>query len=272
MAKNIYFRRLIASTNISLLSMPRYFIRCAYDGTRFIGWQTQPNGKSVQAVFENCLATVLRQTIRLTGAGRTDTGVHATQYYAHFDTDQLLSSPECLALVNSLNSILPDDIAVYDIFEVGHDLHARFSAISRTYEYQIIRKKNPFLVHKAWLLRFPLDVDLMNRGAASLKNFSDFACFSKSHTQVKTTLCRVSEAYWIEEGNLLRFTITADRFLRNMVRAIVGTLVDLGRHRIALQDLERIIESGERSKAGQSVPAHGLCLTRIQYPADSGVR
>jgi tRNA pseudouridine38-40 synthase len=246
--------------------MPRYFIHLAYDGTAYHGWQIQPNGITVQQVLNDALSTILRQPLMAHGAGRTDTGVHARQFYAHFDPEQSFSSEECKQLVFSLNGILPEDIAVYEVFPVKPDSHARFSAISRTYEYIISQHKDPFLVNRAWFNTRQLDIDLMNLGAAILPEYDDFACFSKSNTQVNTYRCRITQAAWKKDGNLLKFTITADRFLRNMVRAIVGTLTELGLKKITLDDLIKIIESGDRKMAGFSVPAQGLYLTKIQYP------
>ncbi|MBE0664149.1 MAG: tRNA pseudouridine(38-40) synthase TruA [Bacteroidales bacterium] len=246
--------------------MPRYFIYLAYDGTAYHGWQIQPNGITVQQVLNDALSTVLRKPIMAHSAGRTDTGVHARQFYAHIDVGQRISSEECEQLVFSLNGILPKDIAVYEVFQVNPDMHARFSAISRTYEYIISRSKDPFLVNRAWFNTRQLDIDLMNQGAAILLEYNDFACFSKSNTQVKTYICSIMHARWEQHEQLLTFKITADRFLRNMVRAIVGTLTELGRGKISLNDLRRIIETGDRKLAGFSVPAEGLFLTEIKYP------
>jgi tRNA pseudouridine38-40 synthase len=248
------------------LQMPRYFIQLAYNGTAYHGWQLQPNGLTVQQVLNEALSTILRQTVMAHGAGRTDTGVHARQFFAHIDLEKSFSSEECKQLVFSLNGILPKDIAVYEVFPVKLDSHARFSATSRTYEYIISQRKDPFLVNRAWFNSQQLDIDLMNQGAALLMEYNDFACFSKSKTQVKTTNCRITHAAWESDGHLLKFTITADRFLRNMVRAIVGTLTELGRGRITINDLKRIIESGDRRLAGFSAPADGLYLIRIFYP------
>lgn len=246
--------------------MPRYFIRLAFDGTAYNGWQIQPNGISVQQVVSNSLTTALREKIIVTGAGRTDTGVHAKEYYAHFDLEKQLKTEECRQLQYSLNGLLPSDIAVYDVFPVEPDLHARFSAISRTYEYLISKRKDPFLVNRAWFNCQHLDIDLMNKGAAILMEYNNFQCFSKSNTQVKTYKCHIMQANWNAEGHLMIFTIKADRFLRNMVRAIVGTLTELGLGRISLGGLREIIESGDRSMAGASVPAMGLYLIGVEYP------
>ncbi len=246
--------------------MQRYFIRLAFDGTAYNGWQMQANAISVQQVLQDALSTVLRKGIKITGAGRTDTGVHARQYFSHFDIETFLALDECRQLTQSLNGLLPKDIAVQEVFPVVNGLHARFSAVLRTYEYLMSHHKDPFLVNRAWFNYQHFDVELMNKGAAIMMEYSEFSCFSKSNTQTKTNLCSISHAQWREEGNLLIFTITANRFLRNMVRAIVGTLTDVGRGRITLDRLRFIIESGNRRLAGLSAPAEGLYLVNIQYP------
>lgn len=246
--------------------MPRYFIHLAYKGTAYHGWQIQPNGLSVQEVLNEKLSTILRQPVMVHGAGRTDAGVHARQFYAHVDLKQSIPPEECKQIVFKLNGLLPLDIAVYNVFRVTSDMHARFSAASRTYEYLVCQRKDPFMIHRAWFNPQQFDIDLMNQGAAILMDYDDFACFSKSGTQVKTTNCQIIYATWESKDHLLKFTITADRFLRNMVRAIVGTLTELGRRRITIEDLRIIIESGDRRMAGFSVPAEGLYLTKILYP------
>lgn len=255
--------------------MPRYFIRLAFDGTAYHGWQYQPNGITVQKVLLDSLTTALREPVALTGAGRTDTGVHARDYYAHFDLVKQLSAGECSQLLFNLNGLLPKDIAVYELFGVVPEMHARFSALSRTYEYIISQRKDPFLVNRAWFNNQRFDLDMMNRGALLIMEYNNFQCFSKSHTQVKNFRCNIMHASWSSDGYLLRFSIKADRFLRNMVRAIVGTLTELGRGRISPDDLRRIIESGDRRMAGFSVPAEGLYLAGIEYPEkliQSGIR
>jgi tRNA pseudouridine38-40 synthase len=246
--------------------MARYFIHLAYNGTAYHGWQIQPNGTGVQQLLNEALATILRKPVMVHGAGRTDAGVHARQFYAHVDLEHSLTEKDTSQLVFRLNGILPDDIAVFEIFPVKPDIHARFSAVSRTYEYHISQRKNPFLIKQAWFHSQHFDIDLMNQGAALLIEYNDFACFSKSNTQVRTYECRILHAAWKADGHVLKFTITANRFLRNMVRAIVGTLTELGRGRIAMNDLRKIIESGDRKLAGFSVPAGGLFLTEIKYP------
>jgi tRNA pseudouridine38-40 synthase len=241
----------------------RYFIEFSYKGTKYHGWQSQPNASSVQQTLTEALCVLLHSKIELMGAGRTDTGVHARQMFAHFDTDVIIN-PE--TLVHKLNSYLPADIAVYDIIEVHADAHARFDATARTYEYHIHAVKDPFLFGHSWFFRNKLDVAEMNKAAKILFEYEDFQCFSKSNTDVFTYNCRIHQAEWTSNGNRLIFTITADRFLRNMVRAIVGTMVNIGSAKIRVQDLRSIIESKDRRNAGFSVPAEGLYLTEIQYP------
>lgn len=243
----------------------RYFIKLAYNGKAYHGWQVQDNAISVQQVLEDAFATILGNPISITGAGRTDTGVHARKFYAHFELDKQLSDDEVAGKLYKLNNLLPRDIFIFEIVPVKSDVHARFSAISRTYEYVISTRKDPFNDEFTWLVYHKLDVDKMNEGAAILLEYKDFTSFSKLHTQVKTNNCDVMEAYWKQKGDLLIFTIKADRFLRNMVRAIVGTLVDLGRGKINLEEFRTIIEAKDRSEAGLSVPAKGLYLIDIEY-------
>ncbi len=213
----------------------------------------------MEAVF----TTLFRQKIALVAAGRTDTGVHARKMVAHFDIDVLKGTA---GLVHRLNSFLPGDIAVHKIFEVPPDMHARFHATERTYEYWIVTRKDPFYKDAAWYLNKPLNLEAMNEAAALLSEFEDFESFSKSGSDVKTYHCRIKEAYWNLESHKIVFTITADRFLRNMVRAIVGTLIEVGQEKIAVEDVKTIIKSRDRGQAGVSVPAKGLYLTRIEYP------
>lgn len=241
----------------------RYFIELAYNGKAYFGWQFQPDAVSVQETLEKALYVLLQQPTPVTGAGRTDTGVHASRYFAHFETDEIINREP---LIYKLNSILPEDIAVYDVFRVPDDAHARFDALTRSYNYNVIQRKDPFRVDRFHYVKNKLDVDRMNRAAALLKNYTDFKSFSKSKTDVKTYNCKITEAYWEREGELLTFHITANRFLRNMVRAIVGTLLDIGLHKLELEDLHKIIESRDRQKAGTSVPAKALFLTGITYP------
>ncbi|OXB01852.1 tRNA pseudouridine(38-40) synthase TruA [Flavobacterium oncorhynchi] len=240
----------------------RYFIQFAYNGTHYHGWQIQPNASSVQETLNKALSVLLNSRIILMGAGRTDTGVHAEEMYAHFDYDSDIDSK---ILVHKLNSYLPKDIAIFNLIKVHDDAHCRFDAIKRTYEYHINTVKNPFLQELSWYFNQKLDVALMNKAAKILLQHTDFQCFSKVHTDVNTFDCTIFEAYWKVENSKLIFTISANRFLRNMVRAIVGTLVNIGLHKITLADLENIIASKNREKAGFSVPAHGLYLTKIYY-------
>jgi tRNA pseudouridine38-40 synthase len=240
----------------------RYFIQLAYNGTPYHGWQYQPNASSVQETLNKAFSVVLNTEINLMGAGRTDTGVHAKEMYAHFDLDMPFDIPN---LVHKLNSYLPKDIVIYAVFPVSNEAHSRFDATKRTYEYHINTFKNPFLQEQSWYFHQPLDVELMNEAAQLLLNHTDFQCFSKVNTDVNTFDCTIFEAYWKQEKDSLIFTISANRFLRNMVRAIVGTLINIGLHKITLTDFETIIESKNRDKAGFSVPAHGLYLTKIEY-------
>jgi tRNA pseudouridine38-40 synthase len=244
----------------------RYFIKLSYDGTNYHGWQKQPGDASIQETIEESLKRILREEISLTGAGRTDTGVHAREYYAHFDTKL---SPEKIIkknFIHKLNSILPHDIAIQEIIPVSPDTHARFDAISRTYQYIISTKKDPFLFGKAWMNNRPLDLEKMQSATKILFKHTDFTSFSKSNTQTKTNNCKIISTEWIKEDNLLIFKITADRFLRNMVRAIVGTMVDVGLGKISESDFDNIINAKSRTKAGYSVPACGLYLIKIDYP------
>ena len=240
----------------------RYFIKLAYNGTNYHGWQYQPNAASVQETMNKAIATILNTEINLMGAGRTDTGVHAKEMYAHFDFEK---SFEIESVIHKLNSFLPKDITVYNILPVHDQAHTRFDAVKRTYEYHINTFKNPFLQEQSWYFHQPLDIDLMNKAAQLLFDYTDFQCFSKVNTDVNTFDCTVFEANWSKENEKLIFTISANRFLRNMVRAIVGTLINIGLQKISLADFDAIIKSKNRDKAGFSVPAHGLYLTKIEY-------
>lgn len=243
--------------------MQRYFLYLRYDGTAYHGWQVQPNATTVQGVVEKALSTVLRTDTPVTGAGRTDTGVHARMMVAHFDS---CADVDCGQLVYRLNRILPRDIAVYRVEPVDEDKHARFSAVSRTYHYYVHQRKDPFLRAYSCLLTYGLDFSKMNEAAALLTGYDDFAAFCKSNSDVKTTLCRVSEARWINDGEQRwHFVITADRFLRNMVRAVVGTLVDVGRGRLSIDDFRKVVEGKRRSGAGDSMPGNALFLENIEY-------
>ncbi len=241
----------------------RYFIEFAYNGKDYCGWQYQPHSPSVQETLNKALSTLLKKEIDVVGAGRTDTGVHAKQMFAHFDHDKIADTKH---LVQRLNSFLPKDIVVYRFIPLHDDAHARFDAKRRTYEYHIHTFKDAFDNEGSWYNFQPLNVGKMNEAAQLLREYTDFKCFSKTHTDVRTFNCDVMEAHWEQQGNKLVFTVSADRFLRNMVRAIVGTLVNVGLEKISLDDFKAIIESRDRNQAGFSVPAHGLYLTKVIYP------
>jgi tRNA pseudouridine38-40 synthase len=241
----------------------RYFIEFAYNGKNYHGWQYQPNSISVQEVLNKALSTLLRTETDVTGAGRTDAGVHAKQMFAHFDNEEITGIP---LLIQKLNSFLPKDIVVYNLVALHREAHARFDATARTYEYHMHTYKDAFENEGSWYYFHPLNVDRMNDAATLLFNFTDFKCFSKTHTDVNTFNCDIKEAFWVQHGTRLVFTISADRFLRNMVRAIVGTLVNVGLNKITVDDFSNIIKSRDRNKAGLSVPAHGLYLTKVVYP------
>ncbi len=249
--------------NIKIKRGLRYFVELSYFGKNYHGWQNQPNSISVQEVLEKNLSKVLRSSIEIVGAGRTDAGVHAVQMFAHFDH---IENIDGTLLKYKLNSMLPKDVAISEIFQVKEDTHARFDATSRSYEYHLVQEKDPFNTDLAWFLRHELDVEKMNQAAAILKEYSGFKCFSKSRTDVRTYNCRIVEAEWKIKGEKLVFHITADRFLRNMVRAVVGTLIEIGQNKYPVSHMHEVIKSEDRGKAGTSVPAHGLYLTRITYP------
>lgn len=241
----------------------RYFIEFSYFGKAYHGWQRQPNAVSVQQVIEDLFSTLTGSRKLLVAAGRTDTGVHAKQMFAHFESEKITNFDD---LVFRLNSFLPDDIGVGRIFEVLPEAHARFDAVARTYEYWLTQKKNPFYTDFAYYVKQPLDIQKMNQAARLLMEYDDFECFSKTNTEVKTFRCKIIKAQWAQVDDRLVFTITADRFLRNMVRAIVGTLLEVGLGKWSLDDVKNILECGDRSKAGPSVPAKGLYLTQVKYP------
>nr|WP_221452712.1 tRNA pseudouridine(38-40) synthase TruA [Mucilaginibacter sp. FT3.2] len=260
----------------------------AYDGTAYHGWQVQQNAHSVQEALNKALTTILRQPIETTGCGRTDTGVHAKEFFAHFDVDEEVDGSSFIddgkekeeiqkssamnhqasnmnSKVRGLNSILPADIAIKSIIPVHSDAHARFDATLRSYQYHIHFNKDPFLRGGSWQVRDVPDLELMNQAAAMIMDYIDFSCFSKSNTQVKTNNCKISRAEWVQTEHGMIFHISADRFLRNMVRAIVGTLMMVGRKEIPPEAVRQIIESKNRSNAGMSVPACGLYLTEVKY-------
>lgn len=243
----------------------RYFLELSYNGKAYHGWQIQPNAITVQAVIEKALSTLLKQPTAIVGAGRTDTGVHAKQLFAHFNFEGEI---EVQNLVYKLNSFLPKDIAITTIFKVKPEAHARFDALSRTYHYHISTAKNVFNNDFSYQVLQPLNVEKMNEASAILLQYQDFECFSKSNTDVKTYLCNITEAFWTPTNTNLQFTITANRFLRNMVRAIVGTLVNVGLGKLSVDDVHTIIASKSRSEAGFSVPAQGLFLVNVEYPEE----
>lgn len=243
--------------------MSRYFIKLGYRGAPFHGWQIQPNAVSVQEEVEKALSTVLRVPISIVGAGRTDTGVNARTMYAHFDYDGAL--PEKGRLLVSLNRLVGRDISIHDIFKVADDAHARFDASERTYKYFVAFEKTPFFYPLSWHCPNGLDLDKMNEAAKLLINTEDFTSFAKLHSDAKTNICKVTRAEWKLEGDMAVFTISADRFLRNMVRAIVGTLVDVGRGKLTLDQFQNVIDRKDRCSAGQSMPGEALFLWDIKY-------
>jgi tRNA pseudouridine38-40 synthase len=245
--------------------MGRYLLEIKFDGTNYHGWQVQENANTVQGEINQALSTLLQTEVMITGAGRTDTGVHAKQLFAHFDGEIEMDIQK---LTYKLNGILPDDISLTSLQEVTDEFHARFSATSRTYEYWISPKKDPFLINRAWFFPYSLDIELMNEASKHLLKHTDFTCFSKSKTDTFTNDCDVSHAEWEARNDKLIFTISANRFLRNMVRAIVGTLVEVGQHKITPSDFVAILHSKDRSEAGISAPAHGLYLTNVNYPKE----
>ena len=247
----------------------RYFLRFAYDGTDFHGSQRQPNGVTVQETMEQALALIFREEIQLTFAGRTDAGVHAHEMYAHFDIGDEAMRREGERLVFRLNGILPDSIAIFDIYPVKENAHARFDAVRRTYEYHIIDHKDHFLCKQATRLRPGLDFAAMNESAKLLIGKQDFASFCRTNTDVKTTICDLKQAEWkeLDNGHAV-FTISADRFLRNMVRAVVGTLFEIGRGKMTKEQFAEVITQHNRCAAGDSAPAEGLFLTHIEYPEE----
>jgi tRNA pseudouridine38-40 synthase len=252
-------------------SINRFFIEFSYNGTAYYGWQVQPNAHTVQAELDKALSILFRQTINTLAAGRTDSGVHAKQMYAHFDlintTEELDVSEGVIAkIIHQLNSLLPLDIAVINLIRVKKDAHARFDATLRAYEYWINQHKSPFLTDSSYYFNQPLDIDYMNKIATILFQYEDFSCFSKSKTQVFTNNCTITKAEWELKDDKMIFHISANRFLRNMVRAIVGTLLQVGQHKLDEVGFRAIIDGKQRSNAGVSVPAHGLYLTKVVYP------
>lgn len=240
----------------------RYFIELAYKGDNYHGWQVQPNANSVQEELNKALSTILQEELNVVGAGRTDAGVHASQMFAHFDVSKELDAK----FIYKFNAILPDDIVIKNLILVGDEAHARFDATSRSYEYKIWLGRNPFLLDSSWQLHHQtLNVEAMNKAAKLLLKYTDFECFSKVKTDVFTFNCTITNAIWNQNGNELTFYISANRFLRNMVRAIVGTLVEVGLGKTTQEEFKKIIESKNRSNAGMSAPAKGLFLTEVAY-------
>ena len=241
-------------------------IEISYQGTNYHGWQSQPNARTVQEIIENCISKITNNSIKLLAAGRTDSGVHANQMFAHFDINEKINDKN--SFIHKTNSFLPSDIAVKNLLQVEDDSHARFDALSREYEYHISLKKTPFEIDKSYLYKKTLDLNKMNKCCDILLQYTDFKSFSKSKTDVKTYDCQIFKAKWVLDGDSLIFKIKADRFLRNMVRAIVGTLIEVGLGKINQKDFKVIIEKKDRQLAGFSVPAHGLYLKKIEYNWD----
>lgn len=243
----------------------RFLIELSYNGTGFHGWQRQINAPSIQQEIEEKLSTIFRTETPIVGCGRTDTGVHATKYFAHFETDQAFNQTD---LIHKLNSMLPAGIAVQTIVPITNDGHARFSATKRSYEYRITKVKDPFATELAYRFNLSLDVEAMNKACAMMLGEKDFGCFCKSKADNLTNLCNVFEAKWTDNKDSIVFTISANRFLRNMVRAIVGTMLEIGQNRMSLQEFQQVLDSKDRTYAGASVPAHGLYLTAVEYPPE----
>ena len=255
----------------------RYFIHLAYNGTNYCGWQTQPGLPTVQQTLEQALSTLLRQPVAVVGCGRTDTGVHASDFYAHFTLPENSSLSETensnqeknisrCSLTFKLNSFLPEDIAIFDIFPVAENAHARFDATARTYQYHVSNRRLPFRQGLYSRIYFEPNMELMNRGAEILMEYDDFTSFAKLHTQVKTNICHLTHARWEWLDDEWVFTIRSNRFLRNMVRSVTGTLLDVGRGKLTLDGLREVIERKNRCAAGVSMPPQGLFLTKVEYP------
>lgn len=241
----------------------RYLIECSYRGSAFHGWQIQPNATTVQECIEKALSMVLKEKIDITGSSRTDTGVHAAQQFAHFDLEKVIENPE--RIVNSLNGILTKDIAIHQIKLVSDEFHSRFDATHRRYFYRIQQEKTPFAYETSYFYKSKLNIDLMNEAGELMKQYLDFQCFSKVKTDVQTFNCKIEFAFWEQQEQTLLFHIKADRFLRGMVRAIVGTMIEIGAERMSLADFEQIIVSKNRNNAGRAVPPEGLTLAEVGY-------
>ena len=251
--------------------MGRYFIHLAYNGANYNGWQTQPGLPTVQQTLEGGLSTLLRQSVGVVGCGRTDTGVHASDFYAHFDVEE--GGGESTGgrmlpanLVFKLNNLLPSDIVIYDIVPVADNAHARYDAVARTYQYHVSDRRLPFRQGQYCRIYYRPDIDKMNEAARVLMEYEDFTSFAKLHTQVKTNICHLTQAEWREEEDGWVFTIRSNRFLRNMVRSVTGTLLDVGRGKLTIDGLREIVERRDRCAAGVSMPACGLFLTKVEYP------
>ena len=246
--------------------LQRYFLQLSYKGNAYHGWQTQPNAIAVQAVLDKALLTYFRKPVETLGCGRTDTGVHASLFYTHFDLDKILTEIEIEKAIKGINSLLPYDIALNDIIPVLENAHARFDASLRSYEYHIHFKKNPFKTETSWLIRDNLDIEAMNKAAKIILHYQDFGAFCKSKADNFTNICSITKSEWEIKPDGIIYHVSANRFLRNMVRAIVGTLVEVGKGKILPETMHQIIQSQNRSVAGASVPACGLFLTDVQYP------
>lgn len=244
--------------------MPRYFLELSYKGTAYSGFQIQDTGTTIQSAVTEALQTIFRQPFALTGSSRTDAGVHAKQNYFHFDTELEISSRQ----VYSLNAVLPKDIAVHRIVPVANDAHARFQANSRSYRYSIHTQKDPFLIETAWLYPFPIQKDALQEAAAILMEYTDFTSFSKRNTQVNNFNCQLSRSEWMEKEGLLVYEVTANRFLRGMIRGLVATMLKTARGTLNMQEFREILEARDCSKADFSAPAHGLCLMQVNYPTN----
>ncbi len=249
----------------TFVNMAKYFLHLAYKGTHYHGWQIQPNSSSIQGVLQTCLSTFLREDISVVGCGRTDTGVHARNFYAHFESNNSVLE-DSTNFIYKINNFLPKDIVIFKIYKMHSEAHSRFDAISRTYKYYLSEKKEIFLSDYCCQLKFNLNIDKMNQASNRLLKYVDFTSFSKLHTDVKTNNCKIKHAKWEFESEMLVFTITADRFLRNMVRAIVGTLIEVGKNKMGLNEFSQVIELQDRTEAGVSVPAKGLFLENVEYP------
>ena len=245
--------------------MARYFIELSYNGTNYHGWQIQKNATGVQQLLNKALSLKTGGDIETTGSGRTDKGVHALQQFAHFDIEKKINEKQ---LAFQLNRVLPNDIVVRDIYEVNSDAHARYDAINRSYLYKINQIKDPFLINTSYYRRGDLDLKRMNQAAGLLMGKQDFESFSKVKTDVNHFICTISKSEWAQMGDQVYYSVTADRFLRGMVRTFVGTMLDIGTGKINLEDLKKIITSLDRKKAGRAVPAHGLFLTEVKYPPE----